>query len=199
MENKIEMNETNETIDRNSKEQFLIAPFDTENQQYICQCNSCNKNIQDYKLLPRLFCIGLIFTPSLIHLIVLWFYNEFYLEHKVKHEQLEEMDYPTEFERQLSLQRTKITLPQNINDISNQINALDGIYIAPKDVIIDEIRDREQYKYEFSKQVAMQIMKYHDNLRKYFNKWAWRSITALLGHLIIIIILTCLLCSRSSA
>lgn len=187
--------EMDELIDPNSQEQFLIAPFNIETQIYNCECASCSANMKYYTLIPKLFCIGLFFTPCQIQILFMWLYNEFYLDHTVKHTKVEEIDYPTEFERQLNLQRTRIILPDNI---ANSFPSDTTHKTAPNDVIVDEIEDREQYKYEFSKKTAREILAAHDGLRTYYHTWAWRAGTVIVAHAVTLVLLLCLLCSSPS-
>lgn len=187
----------------NGREKYLIAPFKDVTKKFKCECDSCKEGFLKYKMVRKLFWIGLFCPLGLLYEVSLFIYIQYYLNHRILMPDLNEQDYPTEYERQLYLERSTVTIEMSnwknediLQNMDYNIaylkadNAKDGDinHTCPDDVF----SHLDSYKYEFLKQIATDIVDSHDYYRSYYLKWTLRSLGAIVGQVIIMVIVVVL-------
>lgn len=176
-----------------NKEHYLVAPFADEKKLYKCECDSCKLSFQYHETLPRLFWIGFLVPLTLLCEIGIYFYIDVYLNHRILQPNLNDIDLPTEYERQKYLERHEIIM--ETKGISREDLELEDNVLTDDSTGDIEVAALSHYRYEFLKQVATDVVDSHDYYRHYFLIWTLRSLGVLIGQTIVIVIVA-VLCTK---
>lgn len=186
-----------DTYDKGT-EQYLMAPFIESRQTYQCDCDSCRSSVKYHNLVKWLFWIGLFFPFATLFEIGLYIYVDVFLKHRIIFPNLTEQDYPTEYERKIYLERHLLKI-QTETDVKDQI--IPNIDESASSVL-GENRNNDplslqKFRYQFLKQIATDIVDYHDYYRCHFLKWTLRCIGVLIAQCTIILMLI-VICSSET-
>lgn len=180
------------------KGKHLVAPFESESQQYACQCVSCSKSHSFGPILPRLCIAGVICPLLWLGSMALCLYLRWGLPADPKHPPIAPDQLPTYYELGANARRTEFKLdPFTLQDIRitnrpiintehdleeeavGEIESADSKYIS-LEFLQDSCRDPlQKAHYLFIKHVATQVIDTHQQQRSFLAKWLLLSTAAL--------------------
>lgn len=204
-----------DSVSISSNEQYNIAPFEDEAQIRRCECNSCQWGEDHKQLTRKLFFLGFIIPVSWLANIILYSYTQFFLNHEVTSSKLEDNELPTLFMKTQAVERSRVELK------TSTIRERDQIYLKgtanPESeseselpiknpfmvknentlVNIDSNDELFEYRFQFLKEYAQEIVEYHDELRKSHRTWTLRTCVCVVIYGIIIILVYIIVVSSS--
>ncbi|CCC71957.1 hypothetical protein NCAS_0I02890 [Naumovozyma castellii] len=190
-----------ELSDDTSNNKYLMAPFDEEHSQFLCECVSCCKSREYKRWFVRNFWVGIIFPPLWVLNVGSYIYFQFWLSHDVVHRKLEEEEFPSAFERKQWIQRHQLEVPGATVDEMNQLANEETIpeVSVQKEASEDDDYSLKIHRYQFLKNVVEEIVDSHDNVRSFYRTWLLRDVGGIVMYTVILVVVLVLCVHNSSA
>lgn len=181
-------NETKVESNSTGKIKYLNAPFEQEDISYHCECESCILSKKYISKLPKLFFGGIVLPLFWFVNIALFIYAQCLTSHDVTHSSINEEELPTLYEIELYKKRSMFKKPvtskyiiEDHFDITSDTTSSKSHYRSPSTSSSIEL---ELHRSKHLRNIAMDIIRSHDTVRKCYTTWTLRSILAIFSYCI---------------
>ena len=163
--------------------QRMVAPsLEDENNYYICECHSCNIGTKYRGWIPRGFFAG-FFIPLLWFCnLVIYLYTQWHLNHEPTHAQIALEELPSNHEFQSRINASNITLDKSTIEEIDRVNEKTTVLDDPKDHKDCPKYNLQDYRNQFLRQVASDIIESHGVKRDHYKKWTQWSLLGIVTY-----------------
>lgn len=165
-----------------SNKSILLVDFiEEEAQCYTCECHSCLIGAQYREWISLGFYAGFLIPLLWIFNLSLHVYTQWHLNHEPTHPQIPLQDLPTGHEFQSRINASRIDLDKITIDEIDRINETTLALKDPHEADCPRY-NLQDYRRQFLRQIACDIIESHQIRRAYYNKWTRWTIFGILGY-----------------